>query len=220
MHRIRSPWEICASVLLERPPRIAPLLTPLEASVKDVMSAIEMEKSSVSLHEARIEREKTQKSTRLAIDDEDAWRVELEEFRAAKRVEGIDRPSRLIVEMDVGGGFFQWSLPFSTFRSEDQHLRKTAERALIEIVGEDIDFYLWGNAPWSHYEYKYPQHVQKKVGKIGRKVFLFKGQYLGGHIQPQKDISNKYSWNFIEEMKTHLHPKEYKAVYKCVWNED
>ncbi|CAB4058273.1 unnamed protein product [Lepeophtheirus salmonis] len=203
MHRIRSPWEICASVLLERPPRIAPLLTPLEASVKDVMSAIEMEKSSVSLHEARIEREKTQKSTRLAIDDEDAWRVELEEFRAAKRVEGIDRPSRLIVEMD-----------------RIKHLRKTAERALIEIVGEDIDFYLWGNAPWSHYEYKYPQHVQKKVGKIGRKVFLFKGQYLGGHIQPQKDISNKYSWNFIEEMKTHLHPKEYKAVYKCVWNED
>eukprot|EP00096_Caligus_rogercresseyi_P010393 TRINITY_DN3774_c0_g1_i1.p1 TRINITY_DN3774_c0_g1~~TRINITY_DN3774_c0_g1_i1.p1 ORF type:complete len:226 (+),score=40.32 TRINITY_DN3774_c0_g1_i1:29-706(+) len=225
MHRIRSPWEICASVLLERAPRIAPPLTPLESSAKDVLSSIEFEKSCFSSHELRIQREATQKSTRLAIDDEDAWKSELTEFQPAKCLEDgakalHHRPCSLLVDMDIGGGVFKWTLPFGTARSQDPSLRHTAERALTDIVGGGVDFYLWGNAPWSFYEYKFPLKVQEEKGMIGRKVFLFKGQYVGGELSPQADIANAYSWDPIESMKARLHPKEFKAIHKCTWNED
>lgn len=119
--------------------------------------------------------------------------------------------------------------PDEQFQPEvDKSLRCTAERALGKcfslnkgMPGAYVKFL--GNLPSAVYNYRYPKTVSSKLGKYGRRIFLFKCQLdinmanqpsegeFGTRIMKIMNYSD-YSWLTRDELQ-HQMPKLYWKIF-------
>ena len=170
-----------------------------------------------------------------ALDLEDSWKKSAEGFTPASRESEADRtgdrksvkramtlPLRLVARYQLGRDIF-WDLP-TIKHHQGETLRDTAERAVIENLGGNLDVKILGNAPWSFYKVKYPKHFQQSSEREGAKVWIFKGILLNHFFDdPQvklaKNISD-YQWLTRTELENNLHSKAYKALNNMLLNED
>merc|ERR1712179_12365 len=108
-----------------------------------------------------------------------------------------------------------WELP-NTVRLEGETMRQTAERAVMSLCGDQIQFKVLGNAPLSFYKYKYSQTIQATLNKTGAKVFLFKAYLEHGYhdevpLQGAEDVED-LQWASLNEMERSIRKDAYKAL--------
>ena len=176
--------------------------------------------SDIEAAEARrLEGLKLLAGTKTAEDDHDLWVKDLEPFVAKSKtthadtindvtstVRQLDNPLHLIVERNIGAENnpgespeFCWDLP-NSIRREGETIRQTAERALKEICGSQLDVHILGNAPWAYYNTKYTKKIRNLTGKRGEKTFIFKAHYKDGKVQCPENISRAYRWSTLSEL--------------------
>ena len=131
-------------------------------------------------------------------------------------------PLRLVARYQLGRDIF-WDLP-TIKHHRGETLRDTAERAVIENLGGNLDVKILGNAPWSFYKFKYPKHFQQSSEREGAKVWIFKGILLNHFFDdPQVKLARNisdYQWLTRTELENNLHTKAYKALNNMLLNED
>ena len=237
-------WDIMAAVCIERPPYITPQLSELEQKMLATLKQKELEESMLNDHEVRhkrdIERQERKKKGEevdegeavvTALDLEDSWKKAAESFEPANtiREEGVRsikremaRPLRLIARYKLGKDIF-WDLP-QTSHIEGETLRGTAERAIKQRVGENLDVQILGNAPLSFYKFKYPKHYQDKTDRKGAKVWIFKGILMNNFFDDVAiDLEEgllDFQWATREELKEMMDEDTYKALDNMLHDED
>jgi len=234
-------WRLASAVCLERLPVLTPSLTPFQQKIQAYYNQMDLENSLKSDHELRhisdLEREAERKASgdkleagvRTALDDEDAWKAEFEafkpptslstssedDFRSLGRV--LQRPLHLVVQMEYEGGVVKWELP-QAINNPGETMRNTAEKALIDCVGNKLQIQFLGNAPWSFYKHYYSKSVQEKTGLTGEKVFIFKAFYQGGEVNLNK--CKDFKWLLREELsKSIMSRHEKKALFNILYDE-
>jgi len=187
----------------------------------------------------REEGQQLEAGVRTALDDEDAWNKEAAAFVAptsrlsqADAADGdgdggdvrsveraLDRPLHLIVRQEYPpNNRVTWELPQTTHRAGET-MRETAERALKQCLGAELQIQFLGNAPWSFYKHYYSKPVQEKRGFTGEKVFVFKAFFQGGQLA--LDQCSDYKWLLREELaKSEMSRQEKKAVFKILYDEE
>ncbi|XP_065338120.1 large ribosomal subunit protein mL46 [Cloeon dipterum] len=231
---IAKKWDLVSSVCVERNPIITADLTDIENKMQIFLSKIELEQSKKSDHELRKERDKItvdalkkgnaseadleQATKATAQDFEDASQDEFAKFTFASRKNDpiIDEDARnikrhlskhlvLLTQQKVGSDSV-WLLPQSV-RKEGETMRQTADRALVEAVGENFKSIVLGNAPVGFYKYKYPKDVRDKRGVEGAKVFFFKAIYQEGEAS-----CKDFLWATKEELGEKTKQDYFKSV--------
>ncbi|KAK3584876.1 hypothetical protein CHS0354_023461 [Potamilus streckersoni] len=216
-------WQLFSAVCLERYPVITDELTPLESKFKTLMHLMEKENSLLSYHEKRLKDESIQaakkydddddetvRKTQYAVDLEDQWENEYNQFTPANRITDADRNNDtrsvnrkldrkliFIIKQKLGEKEF-WVLPQGV-RQESESMRQAAERVLQSFGGDKLKASFLGNAPCGFHKYKYPQSVKSH---IGAKVFFYKASLKSGDIVSGAD----YRWVTKEELKEYLIP--------------
>ena len=170
-----------------------------------------------------------------ALDMEDSWKKSAEGFIPAATQSAADKsadlrstkramasPLRLVARYHLGSDIF-WDLP-NIKHQPGETLRDTAERAVSENLGGDVDVTILGNAPWSFYKFKYPKHFQQSTEREGAKVWIFKGILVNHfHDEPQVKLGKHiedYQWLTRTELEKNLHSKAYKALDNMLLSED
>jgi len=237
-----SSWLLASAVCLERLPVVTPNLTPFQQKIKTYYDQIDLENSLKSDHEVRhiadLEREAQRKASgdkleagvRTALDDEDAWKAEIEAFTApTSRSTSSDddlrsvgrflhRPLHLLIHRAYEGDVLKWELP-QALNSSGESMRDTAERALRDSVGKKLQIQFLGNAPWSFYKHYYSKSAQEKTGRTGEKVFIFKAFYQGGELALNK--CKDFKWLLREELnKSEMSRHEKKALFNVLYDEN
>jgi len=233
-----------AAVCIERPPYVTPQLSELEQKMMGMLEQKELEESMLNDHELRHKRdverqERKRKGEEVdegeavvtALDLEDSWKKAAEAFEPANIVRKedlksikreMDRPLRLIAKYKLGKDIF-WDLP-QTIHSEGETLRATAERAIKQRVGDNLDVQILGNAPLSFYKFKYPKHYQEKTDRKGAKVWMFKGILLNNFFDDAAiDLEEgllDFQWATREELKELMDEDIYKALDNMLHDED
>jgi large subunit ribosomal protein L46 len=242
---LKRKWDIMAAVCIERPPYITPQLSDLEQRMMRMLEQKELEVSMLNDHELRhkrdLERQERKKKGEdldddeaviTALDMEDSWKKAAESFEPAVTASEVtdpksvkremDRPLRLIAKYNLGKDIF-WDLP-QTLHNEGETLRDTAERAIKQRVGDDLNVQVLGNAPWSFYQFKYPRHYQEKIDRRGAKVWMFKGIVMNDFFDDVnielEDGLLDYQWATREELKEMLDHDTYKALDNMLHEED
>jgi len=175
---------------------------------------------------------KLEAGVRTALDDEDAWNKEAAAFVAPTSrqtqadtdgdvrsvLRALDRPLHLVVQREYKkGGPPVWKLPQALHQSGET-MRETAERALRDCLGTELQIQFLGNAPWSFYKHYYSKPAQEKTGFTGEKVFLFKAFFQAGQLSTNK--CSDYKWLLREELKkSEMSRQEKKAVFKILYDE-
>ena len=99
-------------------------------------------------------------------------------------------------------------------------MRDTAERALTELCGAQLQFQVLGNAPLSFFKFKYPPSYQLTRDRLGAKVFIFKAYLTSAYhdeVQVQTGgIAVDYQWCTLEEMRATLDKTSFRAVAKML----
>jgi len=166
-----------------------------------------------------------------ALDLEDSWKKAAESFEPANIVikedlksikREMDRPLRLIAKYKLGKDVF-WDLP-QIIHSDGETLRATAERAIKQRVGDDLNVQILGNAPLSFYKFKYPKHYQEKTDRKGAKVWMFKGILMNNFFDDAAiDLEEgllDFQWATREELKELMDVNTYKALDNMLHDED
>lgn len=231
----KAKWDILCAVSLERNPVIAKELNDIERKMNEMLQEIENEQSHKSNFELRLEederRQKLLKSGKLTVEELDnvgqqtghdfldSSAAELKSFKTAPRVNPkednnlkssqrlLEKYLHLLVKDKVGDKSI-WVLPQGR-RKDDETLRQTAERILVEKCGENIKARFYGNAPSGFYKYKYPKAVQQD--SVGAKIFFYKAQFLGGRVDVKKGSCQDYQWATRSELNV-LQPDYCKSV--------
>ncbi|CAG0893661.1 unnamed protein product [Cyprideis torosa] len=178
-------------------------LSPLESSIKELFSTLEIQKSKKSDHEMQKERDtrltpeaiaaeqelkldnlrtpgtpaikaKADDKVSTAQDREDQWQDEFNEFTLPPvPVRPGYDDSRLYLLVQNNDN---WRLPHEPWRKDDRSLRDTAERLLTDIVEpNDVPrILILGNAPFGFHKFKYP--TTSAEGALGAKVFFYKAR--------------------------------------------
>jgi len=178
-------------------------------------------------HEADIEAAEKRKldgtklasGTRTAEDDHDAWLKDKQGFVCKSKltnadesndqsspVRCLDRPLYLTIERNFaiqnnpkGNPEFNWDLP-GCIRREGESMRQTAERAVKDTCGSDLEVQILGNAPWAFMKYKYTNKIKDLTGRKGEKIFIYKAHYQSGQVKKQENISRNFRWSAINEL--------------------
>merc|ERR1712243_478595 len=179
----------------------------------------------------RQERKKKGEAVVTALDLEDSWKKAAESFEPAKTMgeQGLksikremDRPLRLIARYKLGKDIF-WDLPQAS-HIEGETLRGTAERAIKQRVGGNLDVQILGNAPLSFYKFNYPKHYQDKTDRKGAKVWIFKGILMNNFFDDVAiDLEEgllDFQWANREELKEMMDKDTYKALDNMLHDED
>ncbi|XP_052894981.1 39S ribosomal protein L46, mitochondrial [Anopheles moucheti] len=227
-------WDLYAGVLVERLPIVTKTLEPIEATFKQMLDQMELEKSLKSNHELRKETEKQQlellKAGKIDLDSEalkqtaqdleDAYNEEFARFKPAPRVTEADQKNDirsldrkleetlvLLVEQKLGTKS-HYLLPQGLHR-QGESMRQTAERTLKDYCGDHLHVTFYGNAPIGFYKYKYPANARTEA--TGAKVFFFRSvlKETSGNIASSKV---KYQWLSQEELKKQLQQSYYQSV--------
>ena len=194
-----------------------------------------MERQEKKTRGEETEETETAAAVITALDLEDSWKKSAEGFVPASGETEADRtgdrkslkrsmrfPLRLVAKYQLGKDIF-WDLP-SIKHNKGETLRDTAERAVIENLGGNLDVKILGNAPWSFYKVKYPKHFQQSTEREGAKVWIFKG-ILVNHFHDDPEVKlgrniSDYQWLTRSELEDNLHSKAYKALDNILLNED
>lgn len=92
-----------------------------------------------------------------------------------------------------------WTLPHD-FVQPGETLRDAANRVVSHVLGDDIQTYILGNAPFGYYKFKFPKNVAAACGARGGKLFIFKGIYKSGAVQLNGQVANSFQWATRGEM--------------------
>ena len=133
----------------------------------------------------------------------------------------MDKPLRLLTKYKLGKDIF-WDLPHGKHQ-DGETLRDTADRVVLQSIGEHCQVEILGNAPWSFYKVKYPKHYQQSSGSCGCKVWIFKGILMNhfhdiAQVKLDKDILD-YQWVTRTEMEENLDKRIYRAVDSMLHDE-
>jgi len=237
VHGIRysSSWQCHAAMMLERPAGIVKEMNPFEKAYYNMLQQIEAENSLLSDYEleliaekkARADAAKKGSASALQVktmeDILQEWKMELAEFekdqlsKINKKTEELkkddlkrclDQPLSLVTNQKLGSQN-HWLFPQASHK-QGETLRQTAERAVAESMGDNVEILTLGNAPCTFYKYKYPKALQDELKVQGAKVFFFKAQYRSGLQNEGKKC--QHVWATMDELKELL-PKAYlKAV--------
>lgn len=194
-----------------------------------MLQEVEAEKSYKSDHELWLENnskysktKETKEAIMNALDFEDAWNKEYEEFSFPPAVTEADKkgdfksPYRkldshlLLLTLEKLGKDDLWMLPCG-IRKDGENLRQTAERVLKEKLGEKIVATFLGNAPCGFYKYPYPQNLGKE--SVGVKIFYFKAIYFSGQIEKSDSILD-FRWAARSELEKLFNHKKYTNSVK------
>jgi len=242
--KVEKKWDLMAAVVIERPPYITPKLSGLEEKVTASLDEKEFEISLMNDHELRHKRdiEKQERKKRgeegddgeaviTALDLEDSWKKAADSFspssntmeaglKSVKRE--MDRPLRLLAKYKYGSDI-HWNVPYIV-HNQGETLRGTAERAVMQRVGDNLNVQVLGNAPWSFYKYTYPKHYQDKTDRRGAKVWLFKGLLMNDFFENVSVNLDEglidYQWATRQEMQELLDKDTYKAIDNMLHDED
>lgn len=186
----------------------------------------------------RLEGVKLSAGTKTAEDDHDLWVKDLEPFVAKSKTTHADtindvtsterqlaNPLHLIVERNLGAEnnprenpIFCWDLP-NSIRKEGETIKETAERALEETCGSQLEAHILGNAPWAYYRTNYTKQIRNLTGKRGEKTFIFKAHYKAGKVQCPENMSRAYRWSTLNELDI-LQPNVKKTLMEILYIND
>merc|ERR1712107_362603 len=170
-----------------------------------------------------------------ALDLEDTWKKEAKDFVPEERITEADktndmrstkrklnRPLRLLLKYKTGDREF-WDLP-QVVREEGETMRQTAERAVTQLCGSDMNFHVLGNAPLSFFKFKYSKNYQAYTNKVGAKVFIFKA-FLSHpfHEEPGIQLGEDtidYQWSTLDELMRDVNPHSAKALSNMLHSDD
>ncbi|XP_022692346.1 39S ribosomal protein L46, mitochondrial-like isoform X1 [Varroa jacobsoni] len=234
LDRSASSWQIMAGAILERPATLVVPFSPLQKAYLDMLTELEAEHSLLSDHELKALEEKKAlakatksagaAATRIKLADDlvNEWKAELEAFKKRyhckpqtdHKLDDINRHTdkalTLLVLQKIGDKE-HWLFPIVD-NKENETLRQTAERAILECFGDSMSIKTLGNAPVAFYKYKYPKAVQEKTRKEGAKVFYIKMNYISGMPKLKTEFGSKIIWSTYDEMLERLPPIVKKAV--------
>jgi len=105
------------------------------------------------------------------------------------------------------GQNYRWILPQALHKSGET-MRQTAERALVDLGGNDLKVNYLGNVPSAVYSYVYPKPVSKETNKKGAKIFFFKAYHISGDFCMNNKFCTDYEWLNRKELALIL-PKKY-----------
>ncbi|XP_063045526.1 39S ribosomal protein L46, mitochondrial [Engraulis encrasicolus] len=233
-----SQWKLYGAVCLQRLPLVSKDPHPIEKKFADLLHQMEMERSFLSDHEVRLLEDAERLSRKqdgefdsddedmgnqeitTAQDEEDAWEQRLKRFHPAARALGeadLERASLgrclseslvLLVQVEVGQERV-WMLP-QTAWTAGETLRQTAEKALANLPGSDLQARFLGNAPCGVYKYKFPRSLRTETC-VGAKVFFFKALLSGG-TRATSGSDTAFAWVRRSELKDYLKPEYLKQA--------
>lgn len=183
----------------------------------------------------KLEGLKLSSGTRTAEDDHDAWCKDKQTFECKSKytkaderddrsstVRCLDKPLHLIIDRNFGyqnnasaKPEFSWDLPTS-IRQDGESMRQTAERAVKNTCGSDLNVQLLGNAPWAFIKYKYSNKIQNLTGKKGEKIFIYKAHYQSGQVKVQENISRDFKWSTFDEFNSIMPTDKYYTKMKNI----
>ncbi|RWS06567.1 hypothetical protein B4U79_14993 [Dinothrombium tinctorium] len=234
--------DIFASIVLQRHPLIAPPMNVIEKTLSRVTFNYETAKSLYSDHELRhirdLERAKMIASKKMldetemeassqetALELEDKWSKEFEQFNFASSITAddqngdkrslnrcLDKNLLLVCKFKLCNNEL-WGLPRTKHR-EGETLRQTIDRIVSSLSKDsDLEVKVLGNAPCAVLKKNYSKKVQSQIesGKIGYKVFFFKADLIKGNVDTNKcdkDLMTDFAWLNRNECQ-HLLPREY-----------
>lgn len=216
-----KPWRICAAVSIERLPIITPELTGMPAKMNALLNRLENEQSLKSDHEMRhledieiAEKKKAGETVPVeklnlitAFDDEERWKIEANKFTpASRKTESESKNDIRSLERCLDRSLFlivqngkNWCLPRMS-NENGESLKETAERAIQTFFGEQFKAQVMGNAPFSHYTFKYSKKHQEDQNLRGEKVFIYKAYFQEGMLDLNKEMYQDYQWLKREEL--------------------
>ncbi|CAN8001275.1 unnamed protein product, partial [Ixodes hexagonus] len=233
--RASSEWQLVSAVALERKPIITRDMNEFEKRYLEMLRTMEVEASLLSDHELQVKEDSKQKTSaedgggikiQTANDIAEEWQKKANEFQPASRLTDADSrgdkrcterllslPLLLVVNQRLGNSH-RWILP-QTVHSVGETLRQTAERALAEVCGSNLEAQFLGNAPAGCYKYRYPAEFQKD-GIVGAKVFFYKAQLKGGALSTDAlrklNRANDFEWLAYTELESRMLPKYCRSV--------
>ncbi|CAD5115257.1 DgyrCDS4251 [Dimorphilus gyrociliatus] len=225
-------YDIFASVCLQRQRVLTSEKTPLEIEFSNFLQDLETKQSVYNDHELRhFEDLRVAEQRKLdidadgdiiretALDLEDSWDTEYQNFKPAPRTTEDDENKNLkshnreldskllLLTKSKLGDAERWVLPMGKW-IKGESLRQTAERILAEQTGSSLNVQFLGNAPCGFYKYEYPSKEQT----IGAKIFFFKADLKDGQIT--KNIN--FQWIKKQDIKPLLPPRYFKVVDRFV----
>ncbi|XP_078340173.1 large ribosomal subunit protein mL46-like [Crassostrea virginica] len=223
-------WTVTGALYLERLPIITPPLSKLEQEYREYKLQQETEQSLLSDFEISKKEEEerlaNQKKNVLDTpihlrnvpvqtfqDKEEIWDKELSQFTPADRETEADRnndmksvsrkldqPLVLLLKKIVNGKDF-WYLPYLDYIPRHS-MRQVAEKALTDSCGTNLQFQTFSNAPSGYQVLHYGNDMIKKTQSNGSKVFIYKAEYRGGIVNPDKDKHIlDYAWVTRRELR-------------------
>lgn len=109
----------------------------------------------------------------------------------------------LTVQTDKEGNMSgpRWTFP-SAIAKEDETLLSTAQRAVAESIGEDLELYCAGNAPMAvnlrPYNKNLPEEFRENY--YGEKIFYYRVQHDDGDVNEEVLSVDDYAWLTREEI--------------------
>lgn len=252
-------WRLCASTCLIRLPQLEPEKNRLEQSFEDFASKLEFEKSVLCDWElekirqsALIQGVESGKVDVSSLDFkfsnqeiEDGCEVSLAKFKESFEEIDIDdsdlkNPNRrpheslvLITKQKLGKDYV-WMLPLKPW-TEGETLRETAQNALWQLTGNELQAKFISNAPASFYKYKIPKLARRSSHSsdhsqtdpcVGVKLFIYSAfmprdsyslspsNNSGSALLRELDSADvvDYAWVAADEMRRYMKPKYVDAL--------
>lgn len=230
-------WRLVSAVYLERSPLLIQERNDKEKEYETMIKKMELERSLLSNHELRhLEdlriAEKRKKDDageseevllQTALEAEDLWESRLKEFTPAPKITDADEKKDLkslkrelekklilLVKQKLGESS-HWVLPQMSW-CEGESMRETANRALSQLCGSQLDALFIGNSPVGFYKYKFPSEID---GHIGAKVFFFKAHHRGGNVSNDAIVED-FAWLTPIQLGEYLNNDYWHKFKKCI----
>jgi len=237
----QKPWQLIASVIIERPRIISCPPTELEASFQTMLNDFENEKSLKSDHELRVEEDiRVQEMKRkglevlneplqFGLDYEEGREKILAKFQRtnlvnidrAKDVSDLRSINRLPDEkLYLFVSAFQdgtWILPS---KAVDGHLslRQAVDEAVQRTVDAESEAVkVVGNAPFGFHKYIYPTKSEVSQQWKGAKCFLFKA-FITEPRENKLKVRDDHIWITKSEMSKHVDKTYRKTIERCLFD--
>ncbi len=130
----------------------------------------------------------------------------------------LDKHLMLVCKQKLGDKY-HWLLP-QAIRKDNETMRQTAERALIEFGGNQMQVKYLGNAPNAYYCYRYPTLVTKQTNIKGAKIFFFKAYHTSGQFCLNNEFCSDYEWLNRKELSLILPKKYWNSLNKSLLVEE
>lgn len=215
-------------------------MTDIEKQAQKLLFRMEIEGSWKSDWELEIEKDvrdleqikggdSSKVGRKLCRDWEDEWKAELKNFQLEPCVTPADKKNDLkswnrrldsslifVVQQETSG--YRWIFPHRV-HAEGETMRQTAERAIEESCGKDLQVQFYGNAPCGYFKFKYPRNVREQKGVDGDKVFFYKAYLIGGQIK-SNSVLKDFKWVGRNELSSTLPPDYCRSVEMFLFDEN